>query len=100
MASEVFITCDSCDVQGAELVGTTMSAIEHFLCACDTCHMFTSREYKWTGPSAKSPKFRCRSCRRQLRVVCPTEENGDAGPLGECPVCGGQLHGSTLTECD
>ena len=99
MASEVFITCDSCDVEVSALVGATMTAYEHLLCACDTCHVFMSREYKLIFPFTKSPKFRCGSCRRPLRVVCPFDDR-DAGPLGECPVCGGHLRGSTLGEYD
>ena len=90
---QIQVTCDGCDVDMIDVIGTGMAGIENLLCGCDSCELFVTKHHSGPRDGKPRPKFRCRNCRKLLRVIAPVDdEYGDTEEWDyPCPVCEGHL---------
>ena len=97
MGSEIRITCSGCAVDLTEIVGVGFVGVEYLVLCCDNCRTFTTREDAHHLTGTRRRNYRCGSCRKQLRVLVPRDDESfdDDGLLGPCPICGQELRGAS-----
>jgi len=97
MGSEIRITCDSCDVDITEEIGYGMMGIGIFVCVCDSCKLFATRQHNARLDGEPRSIYRCGKCRKPLRIIAPTDDDPDDDDWspGLCPTCGGKLRAAS-----